>query len=417
MKFLLVTYNDIDGVGQTVVGLNAILNKLGHKSKTLLLHKSKSDDNVILIKRSFFFRVFFFVLEFFKKNSRVLFSFGNTTINFSSIKNHIDDADVIIIYTLHKFLSFKMLSKILDTNKIVYLRPLDMELAVGGCHVNFLDNGDECDKFMTGCNQCPQLNSLNIFNISNKIFIKKKELMEKYKPKILLENEYTKKIYNNSPITKNANNEAIYLTVNKKRANFINKQDSREILKIKNDDKVILFGTFNLDAPHKGGRILEDILKRLISILHNKKNLKKIKLITFGRKYSFKINIPEIEWIHLKEIFDDKKLNLLYRSADVYVSPSTGCNGPATIREAIVNDLPVVAFNKGEAEESVIDGVNGYLVSCFDKDLFANSIYKVLFLNELIDKENKQGMLKERYNPLTEAKSIIQRASKDLKKS
>ena len=112
MKFLLVTYNDIDGVGQTVVGLNAILNKLGHKSKTLLLHKSKSDDNVILIKRSFFFRVFFFVLEFFKKNSRVLFSFGNTTINFSSIKNHIDDADVIIIYTLHKFLSFKMLSKI-----------------------------------------------------------------------------------------------------------------------------------------------------------------------------------------------------------------------------------------------------------------------------------------------------------------
>ena len=61
--------------------------------------------------------------------------------------------------------------------------------------------------------------------------------------------------------------------------------------------------------------------------------------------------------------------------------------------------------------------MNGYLVSCFDKDSFANSIYKVLFLNELIDKENKQEMLKERYNPLTEAKSIIQRASKDLKKN
>ena len=421
MNFLLVTYNDIDGVGQTVVGLNSSLKKLGHKSKTILLHKSKkSNDNVIRIKRSFFLRIFFFVLEFFKKNSRVLFSFGNSTINFSSIKNHIDDADVIIIYTLHKFLSFKMLSKIFDTNKIVYLRPLDMELAAGGCHVNFLDNGEECNKFLTGCNQCPQLNSLNIFNISNKIFTKKKEIIEKYKPKILLENNFTKKIYDNSPITKNAKNEAIYLTVNKERANLINKQEGREILKIKDEDKVILFGTFNLDAPHKGGRILEDILKRLISILYNKKNYKKdlnkIKLITFGRKHSFKINIPEIEWIHLKEIFDNKKLNLLYRSADVYVSPSTGCNGPSTIREAIVNDLPVVAFNKGEAEESVIDGVNGYLVPCFDKDSFANSIYKVFFLNELFDKENKQEMLKVRYNPLTEAKNIIQMASEDLKK-
>ena len=69
MNFLLVTYNDIDGVGQTVVGLNSSLKKLGHKSKTILLHKSKkSNDNVIRIKRSSFLRIFFFVLEFFKKN-------------------------------------------------------------------------------------------------------------------------------------------------------------------------------------------------------------------------------------------------------------------------------------------------------------------------------------------------------------
>ena len=148
----------------------------------------------------------------------------------------------------------------------------------------------------------------------------------------------------------------------------------------------------------------------------HKKDSNKIKLITFGRKHSFKIDIPEIEWIHLKEIFDDKKLNLLYRSVDVYVSPSTGCNGPATIREAIVNELPVVAFNQGEAEESVINGVNGYLVPCFDKESFANSIFKVLFLNELIDKENKQEMLKSRYDPFTEAKVIIQKASEDLGK-
>ena len=33
--------------------------------------------------------------------------------------------------------------------------------------------------------------------------------------------------------------------------------------------------------------------------------------------------------------------------SDIFLSPSTGCNGPATIRESIVNDLPVIAFDHG----------------------------------------------------------------------
>jgi len=422
MKFLLVTYNDTDGVGQTVIGLNSTLNKLGHESKTILLHKSKKhDDSVILIKRSFIIRGIFFALEFLKNKLEALFSFGNSTVRYGDIKNYIDESDVIIIYTLHKIISLKMLEKIFNTKKIVYLRPLDMELATGGCHVNYLDNGEECTKFQSGCDKCPELNLLNIFNISNKIFKKKKEIIEKYKPRILLENNFTKKIYETSPITKKAQNEIVYLTVNKNRTNLVKKRDGRKILKLGNNDKIILFGTFNLDAPHKGGRILEDILKRFISILRSKKthkeNSDKIKLITFGRKNSFNVNIPEIEWIHLKEIFDDQKLNLLYRSADVFASPSTGCNAPSTVREAIINKLPVVAFDQGEAQESVIDGANGYLVSCFDKEVFANSIFKVLFLNELIDKDNKHEMLKSRYDPFSEAKIIIEKSSEDLKKN
>ena len=56
--------------------------------------------------------------------------------------------------------------------------------------------------------------------------MKKKEIIEKYKPRILLENNFTKSIYDSSPITKNAQNETVYLTVNKKRTNLIKKQDN-----------------------------------------------------------------------------------------------------------------------------------------------------------------------------------------------
>ena len=53
---------------------------------------------------------------------------------------------------------------------------------------------------------------------------------------------------------------------------------------------------------------------------------------------------------------------------------------------------------------------------CFNKEIFSNSIFKALFLNELVDRENKQEILKTRYDPSSEAKIIIKKASEDLKK-
>ena len=381
----------------------------------------KSNEDIILIKRSYLIRGIFFTLEFLKKKLRTLFSFGNSTLRYSDIKNYIDDSDVIIIYTLHKFISLKMLTKILDAKKVIYLRPLDLELASGGCHVNFLVNGEECLKFKVGCNNCPQLNFLNFFNLSNKIFEKKKKIMEKYKPKILLENNYTKIIYDNAPITKSAKNETLFLTVNPKRSSFVKKNHARKEFNINSTDIIILFGTFNLDAPQKGGRIIESILKKFVLFLNSqekyKENLSKIRLITFGRKHGFSINIPEIKWTHLDEIFEDQKLNSLYRSADLFISPSTGCNGPHTVREALVNDLPVVAFDQGEAQESVVDGVNGYLAPCFDEKIFSNLIFKALFSNKLNHKDKRCEDLKLRFSPESEAKAIVQKAFEDLKNS
>jgi len=419
MKFLLISYSEVDGVGQHVISLNSSLKKLGHQSKVVLLHKFKSQDkDVIKINRSFILRFIFFILEFLKKDFSSLFSFGNSTINYNSIKKYIDESEIIIIYSAHKILSFSMIEKIFDTNKTVYLRPLDMEFASGGCHVNFLKNGNECRKFESNCNSCPQLNFLNFFNYSKIIFNKKKKILEKYKPKIFVENTFTKKIYNASPITQKIKTETIFLGVNKKRTNFLEKNNARKILEINQDDKVLLFGTFNMDAPHKGGRLIEDILKIFITNLKLKgiqAESQKLKLITFGRKNTFSFSIPEIEWTHLNEIHSDTKLNLLYRAADVFISPSTGCNGPHIILEALANDLPVVAFDQGVAQDSVIDAVNGYLAPCFDKQIFSNGVFKTLFSKELVIDNPQNKKLKLLFDSTNEAKILIQNALSDLK--
>lgn len=421
MNILLITNNDLDGVGQVVVNLNNILNKKGHNSKILLLNNFYKNRNVVKIKKHFFKRIIYFFLEFLKKRYKEIFTFNNSTISFKSIKSYIYDADAIVIYTLHKFLDFEMLSKIYDAKKVVYFRPLDMELVTGGCHVNILHEKSKiCKKFYSNCNNCPKLNKLNFFNISKKLFKKKKLFMDNYRPNILLENEFTKKIYNNSPITKNAKNEVIYLSVRESRIKFLKKKTARKIFNLKSSDKIILFGTFNLDAPHKGGRMIEEIIKSFISYSSKKNNklfnLKDIKLITFGRKQNFQFKVPGVKWLHLGEIFDDQKLNFLYRAADVFLSPAIGDNGPATIRESILNDLPVIAFDDGEASETIFNNVNGYLIKKNHKQLFSKKIYNILYKKNYFFRKNKlQKNLKFRYKENTEADMLIKKIYRDQK--
>ena len=157
----------------------------------------------------------------------------------------------------------------------------------------------------------------------------------------------------------------------------------------------------NLDAKHKGGEIIQDILE----ILSNKIDItEKVKLVTFGRKNSFNIGIKNIDWIHLGVINEDKKLNLLYRAADLMLSPSTGCNGPHMVIEAISNNLPVIAFDQGVAIDAIINNINGFKINCFDKDLFAKryTTHYLMISLILIIKENKK--IKETFTSNYEAK-------------
>ena len=411
MKFLLLSNNDYDGVGQHVQRLNTELINLGHDSIALVLNKSSSDRNIIKIKRSILKRLFYFPLNFLKKEFYKLFSFGYAGINLDSVEDKIIKSDIIIIFSFFNVFSLDTIEILLRKKKIIYFRPLDMELASGGCHVNFDKTGNECRKFETDCSNCPQLNFLNIFNISMKIFLKKKKIFEKYKPKILVENTFTQKLYQDSLSCKKLEIKPIFLGTNEKRNEYFEKNEARKNFNFKSDDKIMLYGSFNLDAKHKGGEIIRSILEifsKKIKITDN------VKLVTFGRKNSFHINIQNIEWSHLGLINENKKLNLLYRAADVMLSPSTGCNGPHMVVEAISNNLPVIAFDQGVAIDAVLNNINGFKINCFDKDLFAKRIYDSLFSDKFDLNNEKNKKTKEVFTSNYEAKEIVEISKKDL---
>jgi glycosyltransferase involved in cell wall biosynthesis len=110
----------------------------------------------------------------------------------------------------------------------------------------------------------------------------------------------------------------------------------------------------------------------------------------------------------------NEKLNNLYRAADVFISPSTGCNGPHVILEALFNDLPVVGFNQGVAQDSIIHNINGYLVPCFNRILFGESIYKALYSNDFNFEHKKNKKIKSIFNSSYEAEAISKHANNDI---
>ena len=102
MKFLLLTNNDTDGVGQQAISLSSHLEKKGHKSKIVVLHKTKENSNLIKINRSFDSRSLMYLLNYLKKDFFGLFSFGHSTVNYDDLKYYVNESDVVIIYSLYK---------------------------------------------------------------------------------------------------------------------------------------------------------------------------------------------------------------------------------------------------------------------------------------------------------------------------
>ena len=413
MKFLLIINNDIDGVGQPAINLCSNLKKEGHVSKIITLHKFTKNKDIIKVNRSLILRLLLTLLNVLKKDYSELFGFGYSTINYRDIKKHVDNADIIIIYTFYKIISNEILHKILSSKKIVYFRPCDIELASGGCHFN-----EECKKYKSNCKYCPKLNFLDIFNLPKTNLVAKKKIFEYFKPRVFVQNNYVRNIFKSSATFRNIKTNALSLGADPKRTKFYSKKSARKVLGIDSNEKIILFGAFNLESKIKGGHLLKASLKifesKFIKNKFTSNNISKVRLITIGNKYNFNPNTSKIKWTHLGLINSNKKLNLLYRSADVLVCPSLYCFGPHIVTEAISNDLPVVGFNLGTAQGSIINGINGYVVPCYDILIFAESIYKILFSKRKKNHHAVINKIKSNCSSSNEANYIIRMATTDL---
>lgn len=121
-----------------------------------------------------------------------------------------------------------------------------------------------------------------------------------------------------------------------------------------------------------------DVTVKAIKLVSSR--LPNLKIVSFG---SYKL--PESFGLRNVEYYFSPRQDIIrtiYASCDVWVTASRveGFNLPAM--EAMSCRTPVVSTKTGWPQESIKDGVNGYLVDIDDEDSLAESIFRVLTCTE-----------------------------------
>lgn len=83
---------------------------------------------------------------------------------------------------------------------------------------------------------------------------------------------------------------------------------------------------------------------------------------------------------------DNVKINELIRNSQLLILPSRTEALPMVVIEAFANARPVVVFNVGGLSEMIDEGMNGFLITPFDVDLFSKRIIEILTDNNLYQK-------------------------------
>lgn len=163
----------------------------------------------------------------------------------------------------------------------------------------------------------------------------------------------------------------------------IDKKYARKLLKIKNNKKVILFGSIDGGKdPRKGGDLLIDVLKFL------EKNKDKIQIVIFGKKSKHQdiFEKTNFEIRNLGKINSNEKMAVIYSAADIFLIPSRIESFGQTAAEAQSCGTPVIGFDIGGLKDIVTNNKNGILIEPFNSKKMASAIYNLLGKDEQISK-------------------------------
>lgn len=261
------------------------------------------------------------------------------------------DADIIHLHWING--NFIDISHLKAIKKPIIWTLRDMWPMTGGCHYSF-----DCKKYKKcGCQKCPQLKSNKKKDLSYWIFEYKKYNIPNHIQIVGISNWIAKQA-KKSILFKEFPIKTIFNNIDTTLFKVYNKSKQKKFFNLPQNKIILLFGANNIQDPYKGFEKLQEVVKLL-----PKENYF---LSIFGNADEDSIKQLGIEYKLFGKINDDKKLNKIYSSADIFLALSTHEAFGKTLVESMSSGTPVVCFDSTGPKDIIEHKIDGYKARPFD---------------------------------------------------
>lgn len=368
MKVVHLSLEDSFGAGRAALRINRAVNRAGVDSAVYVLNKNDMTDSyAVNLKRMDRLKIMIYD----RINHRLLNKYGEHGyfhvdrygINLMKYPE-VAEADILHFHWINEGIwSKKLVEALIKTQKPIVWTMHDMWTFTGGCHYD-----EFCGNYKKHCVNCKVLGSGQNCKDALKAQKRKKEYLEKLNIQLAGCSQWITEQANESTIGKSMKRKAVCVPNPTDDESFkvYDKNLCRQLLGIKSDKKLVLFGAVNAASDQrKGAHYIIEALKTL--------DPEKYILGVFGSK-TVNLGLDAFEVINFGRINDDFHLAFIYNAADVFVAPSMQENLANTVMEALTCGTPVTAFSIGGMPDMIIHGENGYLAEAFDVQALVKGI-------------------------------------------
>jgi FkbM family methyltransferase len=225
----------------------------------------------------------------------------------------------------------------------------DMQAITGHCAHSF-----DCNKWQTGCGNCPNLKTYPAINIdqTQRMLEDKRRIYAESNVEIIVPSQWLKDIVAKS-ILKDKKVHLIYNGIDEQIYRPYDKSAVRRQLKLTEDAIVIGFASpKGLVEQFKGGDYILEAYNYFVSKYPN------LYFLCVGGKAE---NAPTERFIQIPFVTDETSLAQIYCAADMFMYPSVADNCPLIVLELMGCGVPIVSFEVGGVPELIEHGKTGFL--------------------------------------------------------
>lgn len=380
MKVLLVNTSErIGGAAVAASRLMQALNRHGVKAKLLVRDKQTDHLCVVSLPRSWRLKWHFLwerivIWANCRFRRREIFSVDIACAGTDITRlPEFREADLIHLHWVNQgMLSLGDIRRILASGKPVVWTMHDMWPCTAICH-----HARSCTHFHTECHHCPYLGSAAAtHDLSYRLFRRKRQLFSGRRVQFVACSHWLQQQAAQSALLQGQPLACIPNPIDTHLFAPGSQSEARRRLSLPADRRLLLFGCVKATDPRKGVEYLTEAC-RLLAAQHPDW-VQQVGIVVVGAgSESFQSRLP-FPVYPLPFATSEDRMADIYRSADLFVTPSLEENLPNTLMEAMACGTPCVGFHVGGIPEMIDHLSTGYVARYRDAADLAAGIGWVL---------------------------------------